>query len=75
MHEIICLAVQVLPPKEQSRSETFIQRFIVTGIAYGNLKESFINAISGVTLVHPWGHNVTILLKCMLTSEFLEKSA
>jgi len=42
----------------------FIQRFIVTGIAYENLKENFINVISGVNLVHqsPWGHYVTILL-------------
>jgi hypothetical protein len=64
LHEIICLVVQVLPPKEQSWSETFIQRCIVTGTGYENLKENFINAISGVTLVHqsPWGHYVTILL-------------
>jgi hypothetical protein len=49
----IFLAVQVLPPKEQSRSETFIQRCIGTGIAYENLKENFIIAISGVNLCAP----------------------
>jgi hypothetical protein len=42
----------------------FIQRFIVTGIAYENLKENLIIAISGVTLVHqsPWGQSATTLL-------------
>ena len=58
LHEIMSLILQVLPPKEQSRYETSIQRSIVTGIAYENLKENFINVVSGVTLVHqsPWGH-------------------